>query len=64
MIDEGDLRIDGFRSTGPNGAIDRVVRVTHLPSGITATARGGESEADDVALAVADLQRQLDAREP
>ena len=60
MLDERDLKIEVFRSRDHvSGATDRAVRVTHIPSGIVAAVQGGHSEADEVASAIAEIERQL-----
>lgn len=62
-----DLKFDSFRAGGPGGqhqnTTDSAVRVTHLPTGITATARELRSQHRNKALALERLQSVLDAQQ-
>jgi protein subunit release factor A len=55
MLDDGVLRIDVMRGSGPDReSFFSAVRVTHLPSGISAVSQGKESGAEDLAAALAE----------
>lgn len=58
-----DVRVDVFRSSGPGGqgvnTTDSAVRVTHLPTGVSATCQDGRSQTQNRAAALAQLARRL-----
>jgi protein subunit release factor B len=66
MIPRRDVHIQFYRSSGPGGQrknkVETAVRVTHLPSGITARATEFRSQAQNRALALERLQEKLRQR--
>jgi protein subunit release factor A len=59
VIEPDEIKIDVFRSQGADGPVERVVRVTHIPSGIVAMSSGKNSEIEDRDAAIAEIEEQL-----
>ena len=64
LLDPKDLRVDVYPGSGPGGqsincTILPAVRITHLPSGLSAVCQDGRSQIENRDMALMDLKKKL-----